>query len=444
MSKQDQDYTLQVDAALPQATQLAAQGKLQQALDELLALEKQCRAAADLASLRRVLVHICDLCKQSNNYGLLNEHVLALTKKHGQLKQAITTMVQHVMTYLEEPLDKPIVLPIIDTLRTVTEGKIFVEVERARLTRRLAKMKEDEGDVAGAADVLQELQVETFGSMEKREKTDFILEQVRLCLAKDDVTRAQIISKKINTRYFSENGVEDLKLRYYQLVIEIGLMQKKYLDVCKYYMHIYDTPSVLAVEQDWQRALQNAVLFVVLSPYGNEQSDMIHRIEGDARLKKSALHRSFIGSFTSKEVIRWPRIEQNYGDMLRASGIFNTAESQGTERWKELHKRVIEHNIHVIAQYYTRIRVSRLAQLLDLTEREAEQTVAEQVVAGNMYARIDRPDGIIRFNHKKTGTEIMNAWNNDITQLLDLVETVGHLINKEQVVQRITTTKSSV
>jgi 26S proteasome regulatory subunit N5 len=31
-------------------------------------------------------------------------------------------------------------------------------------------MKENEGEVTAAADILQELQVETYGSMEKREK----------------------------------------------------------------------------------------------------------------------------------------------------------------------------------------------------------------------------------------------------------------------------------
>jgi len=41
--------------------------------------------------------------------------------------------------------------------------------------------------------------------MEKREKTDFILEQMRLTLAKKDYTRMQIISKKINTKFFAEN-----------------------------------------------------------------------------------------------------------------------------------------------------------------------------------------------------------------------------------------------
>lgn len=51
------------------------------------------------------------------------------------------------------------------------------------------------------------LQVETFGSMEKREKVEFILEQMRLCLAKKDYIRTSIISKKINTKFFDNDEV---------------------------------------------------------------------------------------------------------------------------------------------------------------------------------------------------------------------------------------------
>jgi 26S proteasome regulatory subunit N5 len=82
--------------------------------------------------------------------------------------------------------------------------QIYVEVERARLTRMLSKIREDEGNINEAADILQELQVETFGSMDKREKTDFILEQMRLTLVKKDYTRTQIISRKINTKFFAD------------------------------------------------------------------------------------------------------------------------------------------------------------------------------------------------------------------------------------------------
>ncbi len=46
---------------------------------------------------------------------------------------------------------------------------------------KLSKIKEDEGKISEAADVLQELQVETYGTMERKEKVEFILEQVSGC-----------------------------------------------------------------------------------------------------------------------------------------------------------------------------------------------------------------------------------------------------------------------
>lgn len=42
--------------------------------------------------------------------------------------------------------------------------------------------------------------------MEKKEKVEFILEQMRLCIAVKDYVRTQIISKKINTKFFQEEG----------------------------------------------------------------------------------------------------------------------------------------------------------------------------------------------------------------------------------------------
>lgn len=50
--------------------------------------------------------------------------------------------------------------------------------------------------------------METYGSMEKKERVEFILEQMRLCLAVKDYIRTQIISKKINTKFFQEENTE--------------------------------------------------------------------------------------------------------------------------------------------------------------------------------------------------------------------------------------------
>ena len=124
-------------------------------------------------------------------------------------------------------------LKLIDTLRTVTAGKIYVENERARLTHRLAMIHEkvscvidwsidrnpsicQDDNVAEAAKIMQELQVETYGSMERQEKVELILEQMRLCLAIKDFIRTQIISKKISTRFFEDEKNAELKLKFYR------------------------------------------------------------------------------------------------------------------------------------------------------------------------------------------------------------------------------------
>ena len=53
--------------------------------------------------------------------------------------------------------------------------------------------------------------------MERREKVQFILEQMRLCLAKKDFIRTQIISKKVSPKFF-ENSQEQVSKDFHCLV----------------------------------------------------------------------------------------------------------------------------------------------------------------------------------------------------------------------------------
>jgi 26S proteasome regulatory subunit N5 len=190
-------------------------------------------------------------------------------------------MVQVVMGFLDSAPNLETKLSTIETLRTVTEGKIFVEVERARVTKILSDIKKEQGDLKAATEILCELQVETFGSMERREKTEFILAQVALCIESEDWTQAGILSRKISTKYLSrkpkktdeqlekekkerekkrekgedipepvEDDVTDLKLRYYEQQITLAKHDDKYLDACKHYRQVLDTE---AVEEDPQK-----------------------------------------------------------------------------------------------------------------------------------------------------------------------------------------------
>ncbi|KAI8881666.1 PCI-domain-containing protein [Backusella circina FSU 941] len=393
IEKMEKDFSPQVDVLLPETEALAKQGKLNEALEKLMSIEKQARNAADQASTGRILVQIVKLCHEVKDWKLLNEQIVLLSKKHGQLKAATSKMIQEAMSYLDSTPDMETKLELIDTLRTVTDGKIYVEVERARITRLLAKIREEEGKTTEAADILQELQVETFGSMDKREK--------------------------------------DLKLRFYNLMIQHALHEEQYLNVHKFYKQVYDSESIQEEDAKWKEALQNAILYVILAPYDNEQSDLLHRIYQDPKLALVSDYHNLAKNFVTSELMRWTEIEQQYGQLLAQSDAFKKSTEEGQKRLKELHHRVIEHNIRVIAKYYTRVTTKRLTQLLDLSPKDAEEFLSKLVVSKTIYARIDRSAGIVNFQTKKDANQILNNWSSDINSLLNLIEKTCHLISKE-------------
>jgi 26S proteasome regulatory subunit N5 len=82
--------------------------------------------SADLSSNTKILLQIVQLCYKEKDFKLLNENIALLTKKRALLKQAVTTMIQECAKFVDELHDMKIKLELIDTLRTVTDGKVHV------------------------------------------------------------------------------------------------------------------------------------------------------------------------------------------------------------------------------------------------------------------------------------------------------------------------------
>ena len=150
----------------------------------------------------------------------------------------------------------------------------------------MLKLQEQGGDVSGAADVLQEVHVETYGSLSKRDKVEFILEQMRLTLAKKDFVRATIVAGKISRKHLKEENMEEYKVKFYTLMTIKHRHDKDALELAKDYHAIYSTPHILKDDDKWTAALQSTVLFLALSPYSMEQQNMLHVIRGDSNLEK--------------------------------------------------------------------------------------------------------------------------------------------------------------
>lgn len=431
--KAEKDYTEILKDEFPNIERLAV-NDYEAALDQLLVLEKKTRQASDLASSKEVLVKIVDLLVSKGKWDELDEQLTLLSKKHGQLKLSIQYMVQKIMEHLKE--DENIALETrikaIEGIRTVTENKIFVEVERARVTRDLANIRRSQGKIEEAADILCELQVETYGSMEMSEKIEFILEQMELSIMKGDFSQATVLSRKILKKTFKNPKYESLKLRYYHLLIKIGLYKKDYLETAQYYQEIYSTESVKKDEDQWKSALSHMVYFLVLSPYGNLQNDLIHKVQLDNNLKKLETQESLVKLFTTQELMRWAIVKKTYEPVLNKDEIAFGGDANN-HHWDELHKRVIEHNLRVISKYYSRITLPRLNELLDLTEAETETYISDLVNQGIIYAKINRPVKVVNFEKPKNSSELLNEWSQNVDQLLEHIETIGHLITKEEI-----------
>lgn len=314
--------------------------------------------------------------------------------------------------------------------------------------------------------------------MTRREKTEFILDQVGLCIEDDDWTQAAILSRKISTRYFArrpkktaeqiekeqkerderkrkapeisvgeaeepiDDDVTDLKLRFYEQQITLAKHDDKYLDACKHYRQVLDTQAVEDDPGKLSAALQRVIFFVLLAPYDNEQSDLLHRIAQDSRIATSnPAEAELLKRFTVPELMRWPAIEANFGTHLTATDIFtkskDSKDPKAHQRWLDFRKRVIEHNVRVIAKYYTRVHFSRLTSLLDLPAQETEKYISDLVTSKTIYARIDRPAQIVSFEKKRDADEVLNEWSGNMKSLLGLLERIDHLITKEEMMARI-------
>jgi 26S proteasome regulatory subunit N5 len=91
--------------------------------------------------------------------------------------------------------------------------------------------------------------------MSKREKTEFILEQFRLCLLKKDFVKAQIVSKKISSKFFDNSEYNDLKIRYYKLMIQHSMNSNDHLLTCKHYRCLYDTFVIKGDQELWKEVM---------------------------------------------------------------------------------------------------------------------------------------------------------------------------------------------
>jgi 26S proteasome regulatory subunit N5 len=231
---------------------------------------------------------------------------------------------------------------------------------------------------------------------------------------------------------------QDLKLRYYDYMIKLDQHEGTYLNICKHYRAVYETPKIKEDPEKKIDTLKLTALYVVLSQYDNEQSDLIHRILADKLLAELPFYKNLLEKFTTMEIINQSATESFEAELKNdksAVAVFSDTDD-GRKRWEDWKLRIVEHNIRIMAKYYRKIKLSRMAELLGLSENAAEEALNTMVISGTVSAKIDRLDGVVDFRREKDPYEVLNEWSTNIADIMALVMQTTHLINKEEMVHK--------
>jgi 26S proteasome regulatory subunit N5 len=145
------DFSKETDEKLAQVTELVQSGALPEALAILGALEKRCRVGNDNASLERVCVAAVKACHTAGDHEAVIQTINTYATRRSQKMVAIKTLVQTPLPWCVTEPYTPVVVTnaaekivrdnLVVCLRDITEGKLFLERERAQLTRALATIK---------------------------------------------------------------------------------------------------------------------------------------------------------------------------------------------------------------------------------------------------------------------------------------------------------------
>ena len=178
------------------------------------------------------------LCREKNDWLRLNSTLTIINKRNALNRGTISAIVSETITYIDSTPSVDTKIELIKTMQIICDGKIYVEGESAQLHFMLSKIYEDQGNIDAACEAIQDVHVETYGSLTRQQKAEYILDQMRLNLLKRDYIRALIHSRKMNTKTIDEAGFEAIKAKFYTMMIEYHSVDKNCWEICQAYYKV--------------------------------------------------------------------------------------------------------------------------------------------------------------------------------------------------------------
>lgn len=388
---------------------------LQSALNSALAFEKKTRVLIDPILNKNILLTILDICK--NDIDLLCDHAITLGKKANLIKDPYKAFLQGIISLSLNIADEAKKIKINDTICKITEGKIYLEQERVDSVKILSQIKESNGEIHEANLLLQDLQIESFGSIEKYTRMQIILEQLRLSLKLKDFDMGQIISRKIDPKDIALSNFTELTIKYLLLKIELFQHVEKFLDCSKCHKELLELQNS---KQDKIFHLENMILFAMLAPISMEQTELLSHIDNNYTSYKNCWSKCLVSEYRTSELICWSDILSKFQQFINEK--FLTL----------LHHRIIERNLKIISNSYKQISILRFSQLNQISIEKVNDIIFLATSSEIVNCLIDQLNDRILFPLNISSKN--NEYEMDI--LLQNVVKTSHSINKEYLLNK--------
>ena len=421
-------------------------------LKKLIDEEKVTRLENEFEKNRNICKKILEIIYGRNDFQNFLKLFEYLTQRRNQSRESIISMVKHcindIFPNLKNNKDQS---DLLNTIIKVTEGKIFVEYEYSQAIRKMTEIHLKNKEVGEAAKLIQDVQIEAFGSLENDYKIDYILFQMKVLIEKGDYIRTLIVSNKIKRNHLDDEGIELLKIKFFKLMILYYIHEKKYLEVSKCYKILYDfvksindkliqiekehkeiKPKILEnynkikQENDLQNLFQNYVIFLSICPPELETKNMLNELllkyKKELDVNENILF--IVEKRLSDEIV------------IIDNGLFSKYKDFPT--FKEnpdlillFRKYWIQHDLSLFEKFFAKIHIKRISEMTLVSNDEIETELADMVVNNYIFARINRIEKIVNFRKKTDYHNELDDFNYDMNNMLKKIEETCHLINKE-------------
>lgn len=420
-------------------------------LEGLLEIERQARQNSNMDISQVTAQKILNLLTTHGDPIKLINIVKNLATKRGQIIRTVTELVRASMSFVDKITDLKTKMYFVNELKSICDKKIYVEVEYARCAMILVKNNEKENmNLEEAAKIMENVQVETYGSMTKQEKVEFILYQMHIQFILGDEIKLTIVSKKINPKMLNESNFHLLKINYYLFLFFLSLKSKDYTTCSVNLENVLEGLLLVTGEHELQQIdpllvkqypqffdktfIVEAILaFKALEEHNNEKIVALEKLKNkyDGYLVKSPVILPIIESFLSKEITSCA-LNIN---ALRSFAIFDKNFFNSDEMLKSIISQLVKKNLVIISQYFKNSRVSRLSEILECNVDEVEDDLCDLIVSGIVKAKIDRPSGVVNFvlTEISNDDDMIDNWVKNINEIVDIIDLACERIEHEDV-----------